>query len=70
MTSAISRAASDAGGNVGLAKALGVHPSFISQLITGRRRLPLSYCQKIEELYGISKHDLRPDVFGAKQGAA
>jgi len=26
---------------------------------------PAPYCLKIEQLTGVSKHDLRPDVFGS-----
>lgn len=65
MTEALAKAAEIAGGNKGLAGFLGVHPSFISQLITGHRKLPVKYCRLIADEYGISREDLRPDVFGA-----
>ena len=75
MLGAINQAVTSAGGNAKFAEFLGVHPSFVSQLITGRRLVPYKYCQSIEDCFGISKHDLRPDVFGEnpvskKKGAA
>lgn len=64
MTAAICKAVEKIGGNVAMAKLLGVHPSFISQLVTERRKVPYSYCFAIEKATGVSRHDLRPDVYG------
>ena len=36
----------------------------------GRRRIPAARALRIEELTGISRHDLRPDVFGPSHGGA
>ena len=64
MTAAIIEAVDHMGSQPAMAKLLGVHPSFISQLVTGRRKLPYAYCLIVEKATGISKHRLRPDVYG------
>lgn len=43
-----------------LAEALGVFPSAISQWT----KVPSERVLKVEEVTGISRHDLRPDIFG------
>jgi len=67
MTTAIVEAVDRMGSAVAMARLLGVHPSFISQLVTGRRKIPFSYCQIVENATGVSKHRLRPDVYGPEQ---
>lgn len=37
---------------------------------TGTRRVASDKAILVEDVTGISRHDLRPDVFGAAQGAA
>lgn len=64
MTAAIIEAVDRMGSQPEMARLLGVHPSFISQLVTGRRKLPYAYCHIVEKATGISKHRLRPDVYG------
>lgn len=48
-----------------LADALSVSPSFISQCISGHRKLPVDHCKKIEELTNgaVTKAQLRPDIY-------
>lgn len=49
-----------------LARKLGVSPQAVNQWVKGRRPVPVRLALAIERETGISRHDLRPDVFGAK----
>jgi DNA-binding transcriptional regulator YdaS (Cro superfamily) len=50
-----------AGGPAALAKALGrVTPQAVSQW----KKIPAERVRDVERVTGISRHDLRPDVFG------
>lgn len=57
----------------GLTKAAAVlkvkHPSVIANW-RSRGRVPPERVLEIESLSGVSRHDLRPDVFGPKPEAA
>lgn len=67
----ITEAVSAVGGQVALAKILDVNPSLISQWVTGRLKVAARHCLAIEAATGVSRHDLRPDVFGpAPKGEA
>jgi len=46
-----------------LAEFLGTTPGFISQIKTGRRKMPPKYCVSVSEEFGIPLHELRPDIF-------
>lgn len=63
---AITKAVEAAGGHVPLAKSLGIHPSLVSQWVTGRLNVAPRHCLPIESLTGgaVTRHDLRPDIFG------
>ena len=59
------------GGQKLIAEALGCTPANISQWT----KVPAEYAIRIETLTGLSRHDLRPDIFGdhpaaSKQGEA
>ena len=49
-----------------LADLLDIHPSMISQISTGRRKVPAYICRKIEEATkgAVTRYELRPDIFG------
>ena len=67
MTESIQKAVELLGGNVALAAVIGgCHPSFVSQLVTGRRKTPVEACRQIEAATKgvVTRYDLRPDVFG------
>lgn len=49
-----------AGGVAALAKALNVSSQNISQW----RRCPPGRCLDVEALTGVSRHELRPDIYG------
>lgn len=52
------------GGQAALARAIGVSPQAVSQWVTKRRPVPPRLAIAIEAATGVSRHDLRPDVFG------
>ena len=49
-----------AGGVTALAKALGIQ----HQSIYSWRKIPIDRVADIERITGISRHELRPDIFG------
>ncbi|QHG87961.1 transcriptional regulator [Xanthomonas sp. NCPPB 1638] len=54
-----------AGGQRALADTLGVHPALVSQWATARRPVAAHHVLAIEACTKVSRHSLRPDVFGA-----
>lgn len=66
----IERAIKSAGGQKDLADSLKVHPALVSQWATKRRPVAAHHVLTIETLTGVSRHELRPDVFGAAPAAA
>lgn len=59
----LDRAVEVAGSQSALAKALGIKPPSISGWYE-RGKVPVERCAAIEAATGVSRHDLRPDVFG------
>lgn len=66
ITEAVSRTE---GGQAALARALGVTPQAVSQWVKGTRPVPPRHAIAIELATGVSRHDLRPDIFGAAESA-
>ncbi|MBS7532096.1 helix-turn-helix domain-containing protein [Ancylobacter sonchi] len=69
MSDALSIAKERAGGAVGLARPLGISSQAVSQW----RRAPAKHVLNIERVTGVSRHDLRPDLYPrepSQQGAA
>lgn len=64
MDSPIAIAIKKAGGQSALAKSIDVQPALVWQWSSGRRPVAAHHCLAIEEATGVSRHDLRPDVFG------
>lgn len=52
-----------AGTQARMASDLEVSQGTISNWINRSRRMPAEYVLKAEELYGVSRHDLRPDIY-------
>jgi transcriptional regulator with XRE-family HTH domain len=52
------------------AQAAGVTPAMWSRWENNKRDVPVERAIALEEVIGISKHDLRPDIFGPKPEAA
>lgn len=61
---ALDRAVKKAGSQLRLAALLGIKPPSISGWY-GRGRVPAERCIEIETVTGVSRYELRPDVFGA-----
>ncbi|MER2583700.1 MAG: YdaS family helix-turn-helix protein [Candidatus Competibacter sp.] len=62
---ALKKAVGIAGGQKALATMIGVTQSHVwGWLNTGRQRCSGEYVLAIEAATGVSKHDLRPDIFG------
>lgn len=61
--SALDRAVQSAGSQQALAQLLGIKPPSVSGWYD-RRRVPAERCIAIELATGVSRHQLRPDVFG------
>lgn len=57
---ALTRAKNAAGGPSALAKKLGLKPQGVSQWT----QVPAKHALAVEELTGVSRHDLRPDIYG------
>lgn len=60
---ALDRAVQSAGSQQALAQLLGIKPPSVSGWYD-RRRVPAERCIAIERATGVSRHQLRPDVFG------
>ncbi len=63
---AVERAANLCESHKAFAELIGVHPSFVSQCISGLRRLPPTKCIAAEVAcgHGVTRYEFRPDVFG------
>ena len=55
----------------GLADDLGVSPSFVSQCLSGHRKLPIEHCKSIELMTGglVTRDQLRPDIYDESKAA-
>jgi DNA-binding transcriptional regulator YdaS (Cro superfamily) len=70
-TSALDRAIQKAGSQEALAELIGVKQQHVSYWLNkGRQRVPAEHCAAIEAATGVAKHELRPDVFPAREHAA
>lgn len=52
-----------AGSDSQLARDLGVPQSTMWRWLNESRRLPAEHVLRAEYLYGVSRHDLRPDIY-------
>lgn len=60
------KAKQEAGGPAALAKALG---GVSSQAVSQWKKVPAERVLDVERITGISRHELRPDVFGTEVAA-
>lgn len=60
----IQKAIDAVGGQGVLARLLKVHPALVSQWRTGRRPVAAHHILSIEAMTQVSRHELRPDIFG------
>ncbi|WP_312681004.1 transcriptional regulator [Stenotrophomonas chelatiphaga] len=56
-------------GQAGIARLLGVTPQAVNQWVSGNRPVPPRHVLSIEAATGVSRHVLRPDVFGCPPAA-
>lgn len=61
MDSILKKAIENAGGTAALARALNIRPQAVSQW----EKVPAERVIQVEALSGVSRYQLRPDVFGA-----
>lgn len=59
MNVALAFALRKAGGRIALAKELGIRPQAISQW----KEVPVRRVLSVEKITGVSRHDLRPDIY-------
>lgn len=66
MIEIVEKAAEEVGGVVALARRLRMknHNTFYSW-----QRVPAQWVLEIEQITGVSRHEIRPDVFGSKEAA-
>lgn len=67
MDEALELAKANVGGAVSLARALG---NITSQAVSQWKRVPAERVNQVAALSGVSKHALRPDIFGPEPVAA
>ncbi|WP_201096202.1 transcriptional regulator [Thiocystis minor] len=66
----LEQAIASAGSQVALARQIGASQQMVSQWLTQRNgRVSPVYCRRIEEATGVSRYDLRPDIFGPPPAA-
>lgn len=65
-TTVLERVVKQAGGRIALADKLGIKPQAVSQW----DKVPALRVLDVERITGISRHELRPDVFGEAEAAA
>jgi len=61
---------SKAGSESQLGRDLGIAQSTMWRIINVRGELPAEYVLHAEELYGVSRHDLRPDIYPVEESRA
>lgn len=66
MSEALERAKQAVGGQAALAHRLGIKPQAISQW----DQVPPLRVLDVERVTGVSRHELRPDLYPQEQGAA
>ena len=65
MSNPIKLAIEQIGSQRALAEALNVSPSFVSQCLSGYRKMPVGHCRRIEELTSgsVTRAQIRPDIY-------
>ncbi|MBK1717289.1 transcriptional regulator [Thiocystis violacea] len=65
MKAFLEQAIAIAGSQAALARQIGASQQMVSQWLTRRNgRVSPVYCRLIEDATGVSRYDLRPDIFG------
>lgn len=69
-TDGLDTAIQKAGGQTELAKLLGVRQSHISNWKNRNKRIPAGRVLEIERVTGVSRHELRPDLYPVESPVA
>ncbi len=56
-----------AGSDSKMGRDLGIPQSTMWRILHQTKRLPAEYVLQAERLYGVSRHDLRPDIYPREQ---
>ena len=67
---AFKRALAEAGTQARFAAAVGTSQQNVSNWIAGEKVLPAEFVLAAEREFGISRHDLRPDLYPRDEAAA
>lgn len=67
---AFEAAVAKAGSQVAIARICGVGQPAISKLLSRRRPLPAEHVLTVEAATGVSRHDLRPDLYPREEASA
>lgn len=67
---ALQRLEAAAGSQSALARALGVSQPTVWHWLNVTRRIPAEKVLKAESLYGVSRHELRPDIYPVERRRA
>lgn len=62
---ALGKAIASVGSQAALAKAIGISQQAISYWIKKGDRVPAEYVLHVEKASGVSRHELRADIFGS-----
>ena len=60
---ALRACAQKAGSISALGRDLGIPQSTMSRIYNSSKQLPAEFVLRAERLYGVSRHDLRPDIY-------
>lgn len=60
---ALEIAVAKAGGQSSFARDLETHQPTVWRWLNQSKQLPAEYVLTVEHLYGVSRHDLRPDIY-------
>jgi DNA-binding transcriptional regulator YdaS (Cro superfamily) len=63
MEQALDRAIKLAGGQAALARYIGLSPTAVWAWTRKQKRVPAEYVLKVEAASGVSRHELRPDIY-------
>lgn len=66
---ALERAVDAAGSQSRFAEAVGASQQIVSYWLAKRKELPAEYVLAAESKFGISRHELRPDIYPRERAA-
>lgn len=67
---ALSECERKAGSQAALGRALGLSSTAVWKWFQSTKRLPAEHVLNAERIYGVSRHDLRPDIYPVDYPAA